>query len=368
MSSDLVSSNLVGSDLAASERLSPPLPASRAVRVAVELPGSAARQAGSLHGVLRALAADADLQVFLVGPLDEASVRAALTAGSVQGIAAAPLVIADGAGAGARQIRAQRQAAPRLAAESLAAGTVDAVVGTSGYAVMTAALGFTSRPLSGATRPSLAALLHPGAFPGPVRVLTDTAPAQGPTGADELVQAALGATAVVDALTAGPPAPAVALLRLPPGSPDTGREQAASLLTEVLGSTVAISTAEADELLSGTVAVGAADAVAAPSWLAGVAAGRAQTGATGPVVAARLVLGFPGVAVLPEGDSATALATAIGTATAAVRGGLPASHQRSLAALREQRRASAGLGGVTVASGAAPPMTAPLGTTIEEAR
>lgn len=152
------------------------------MRIAVDLLGGDAAPAVVVDGALRALAADPDLQLLLVGPRDAADeVFAGLTADDRRRVslrptsraarASAPLVTsAAGSPIGAALMRAARAGTTvRAAVAAVADGSASALVsaGDTGATVTAAAVGLGRWP--GIRRPALVATLP--AVAGPVVLL-----------------------------------------------------------------------------------------------------------------------------------------------------------------------------------------------------
>lgn len=140
-----------------------------ASRLAVDLMGTDSGEQVVLAGVHRALAADPELHVVLVGP---ASLLAGLeltpeTADRLSTAAASQVVGMDEDPA--RAVRAKRDASVRVAARLVRDGEADGCVGFGSTGAALAAAVFTLGRLPGVTRPPLAAVIP--ALAGPVVLL-----------------------------------------------------------------------------------------------------------------------------------------------------------------------------------------------------
>jgi glycerol-3-phosphate acyltransferase PlsX len=308
-------------------------------RVAVDLLGGDRAPGAVVEGVRAALAADADLTVVAVGPLE---VTAALRGEQrVECVLAADRVPMDEQHP-VRAVRANRDASIRVTMTLVRDGAADAAVSAGPTGAAMAAAVFTVGLLPGVSRAPVA-VTAPAAG-GPVVVVD--AGANVDCGADHLVQFALAGAAFAT-VQHRVERPRVGLLSIgsEPGKGDALRKQAYELLSAsplrfvgnvepaavVTGGVADVVVADG---FTGNVLLKSIEATAA---VAGMASWSADRGAG-------MLLGIAGVLAVGHGESgAAAVASCIATAAEAARGNLPGRIATAMGALVQQRRALAGL-------------------------
>jgi phosphate acyltransferase len=318
-------------------------------------------------GVARALAADSDLRVAAVGPVDvaERSLAAAGAAADRLEIVAASQRIEMGEDP-ARAIRAKRDATVRVAVRLVRDGAADACVSVGPTGAAMAAALFTLGRLAGVTRPALAVVIP--ARNGPVVLLDAGAGVH--AGPDLLAQFALAGAALAQTrLHVAHPRVGLLSVGTEPGKGDEVRKEAFGVLTAALdgqpaefvgnveGADVALGE-RADVIVTDgftgnvlikgmegmlTLAISLVRDAGAPDRtlddLLATALGPLHPDTLGGGV----LLGVDGVVVIGHGAAgADAVASCIRVASAAVREGLLPRLAGSLDEFVRRRRAAAG--------------------------
>ncbi len=319
--------------------------------VAVDLPGEDGAPELVVDGVGHALAADATLNVSLVGPSRVAGPllrERGLHAESRLRIVDASYTVGAGVDA-TRAVRSRRDATVRVAARLLRDGVADAMVSAGPVAAATAAATFTLGPLAGATRPALAVVVG---SPSEPRVLLDAGAASGVNiSADQLTQCAvLGAAYATIRLRVA--RPRVGLLSAGPADP--GRPAAGSVgdLIAELGFDFVGAVEAATVVAGGSVDVVLSDGftgavlVSVLRAVAQVVGQLPRTSSGWQPWEGAFVVGVDGIVVVVDGrpeGAAAGVTHAIAEAVAAHQAGWVPRQRAALAELVTHRRIRAGL-------------------------